>query len=213
MANRPVFAVRTRAPHVDIFMTDFTWNKGMAVSQKQKNITALHQAFNQRFPQKKVLEISSKSLQSLGVRLSAFNLPKYVPELDKSVPLECVFQGGKVFSGGGPYTDLYSGTARDAKGDPRLRSSGQLKSFFFDGAHFPLTPTTAFYNWLYIQSLKENPELARELLNYDAFTDIEFNPDRSQNCQAQAAALFVSLSRQGLLDRCDSFDTFVTLLK
>ena len=213
MATRPVFASAKKRPGADIYMTEFLWNKGLAVSQKQKNITALHAAYNQRFPDQRVLEISSKSLQPLGVKLSAFNLKKFVPELGTEVPVECVFQGGKVFAAGGPYTDLYTATSREANGDPRLKQSGILKGFCFDGKSFPLNPPTAFYNWLYISALREHPDLAAELLEYDAFTDIEFNPDRSRNCQAEAAAVFVSLNRQVLLESCDTFETFAALVK
>lgn len=213
MANRPVFVPFKKAPYVDVFMPEFDWNGGFALSQKRKNITALHEAFQTRFPDRKVLEISSKSMQELGVKLSAFHLMKHLPSLGRSIPLECVFQGGKVFSAGGPYTDLYEGTARDAKRDPRLKESGMLRHFYFEGQQFPLRPTTAFYDWLYINALLENPELARQMLEYDAFTDIEFNPGKSLNCQAQSAALFVSLSHQGLLDRCREFESFVQLLQ
>lgn len=213
MAQRPVYAPRKSAPFVNVYMPEFTWNSGFAVSQKQKNITALHESYNRRFPDQKVLEISSKSLQPLGVKLSAFNLKKFVPELGKSVSVECVFQGSKVFTCGGPYTDLYTATSREAKKDPRLKSSGVLRSFRFDGKEFSLTPMTAFYDWLYINALLENPELAAEVLTYDAFTDIEFNPDKSVNCQARAAALFVSLSRSGQADACRDFDSFLKLVK
>ena len=102
MAMRPVFAPGKRKNEADVFMTEFDWNSGLSASQKQKNIVALHEAYTRRFPERKVLEISSKSLQDLGVKLSAFNLKKYVPELGKSIPVECVFQGGKVFGAGGP---------------------------------------------------------------------------------------------------------------
>ena len=37
-------------------------------------------------------------------------------------------------------------------------------------------------------------------MEYDAFTDIAFNPQKSINCQAEAAAVYVSLKRQGLLE-------------
>ena len=43
--------------------------------------------------------------------------------------------------------------------------------------------------------------LSREILKYDAFTDIEFNPLKSVNCQAKACALYVSLYKRGLLDK------------
>lgn len=213
MAQRPVFTPRKRKPYVDVFNPEFVWNGGLSPTQKKKNIIALHQAFNARFPEKKVLEISSKSSEDPGIRLSAFHLEKYVPELGKSVPVECVFQGSKVFAAGGPYTDLYTATARKAKKDSRLSTSGMLKGFRFNGRAFPLNPTTAFYDWLYINALLENPELAEGLKAYDAFTDIEFNPNKSLNCQARAAALFVALRREGLLEQCQDFSTFQALLK
>ena len=56
-------------------------------------------------------------------------------------------------------------------------------------------------------------KLSKQIIEYDAFTDIEFNPTRSINCQAQAAAIFVSLYRKGLLQEAlldiDSFERIV----
>ena len=213
MAQRPVYVPGKNGCFATTFTPEFTWNGGFAVSQKQKNIDALHAAFNRRFPDKKVLEISSKSRQELGIKLSAFNLKKYIPSLKKSIPLECAFQGGKIFSDGGPYTDLYEATPRDAKRDPRLKSGGRLLSFYFEEKEMPLFPKTAFYDWLYINALMENPELAEQVLEYDAFTDIEFNPEKSINCQAKAAALFVAISDQGLLEQCKDFETFAKLVR
>jgi len=213
MAMRPVFVPGKRKNEADVYMTEFQWNSGLSVSQKRKNINALHEAHRRRFPESKVLEISSKSENPLGVALSAFNLKMAVPGLEQRVPLECVFQGGKVFSAGGPYTDLYNGTARDAKRDPRLRSSGMIKGFWFDGKSFPLVPRTAFYNWLYVNALMENPQLAGELIQYDGFTDIEFNPDKSMNCQAEAAALYVTLARKNLLEQCSAFEDFLEVIR
>ena len=77
----------------------------------------------------------------------------------------------------------------------------------------PLNPKTVFYNWLYINAVLENPLLAAELLKYNAFTDIEFNPKKSINCQAKAAALFVALSRQGKIEQCRGFDSFYQIMK
>jgi type I restriction enzyme M protein len=194
-------------------MTEFQWNSGLSAAQKKKNVAALHQAFVARFPEKKVLEISSKSSEDLGVKLSAFNLTKFVPSLGKAVPVECVYQGSKVFAVGGPYTDLYTATSRAAKGDDRLRQSGELRRFSFEGKEFPLKAGSAFYDWLYVNALMEHPELSEPLLGYDGFTDIEFNPNKGVACQANAAALYVSLHRQGLLEQCRDFDSFLALLK
>ncbi len=213
MAMRPVFAPSKRKNEADVYMTEFQWNSGLSVSQKRKNINALHEAFQRRFPGSKVLEISSKSENPLGVALSAFNLKKAVPGMEQPVPLECVFQGGKVFAAGGPYTVLYNAAARDAKRDSRLKASGMLKGFWFDGKMFPIVPRTAFYNWLYINALMETPQLTAELIQYDGFTDIEFNPDKSLNCQAEAAALYVTLARKNLLERCRSFEDYLEVIR
>lgn len=213
MAARPVFVPDPRKPFARTYMTEFQWNPGLSAAQKRRNIDALHEAHRRSFPAHRILEISSKSRDDLGIRLSAFHLKKFVPALGADLPLECVFQGGKVFSGGGPYTDLYTVSPRDAKRDPRLRSSGMLKEFRFDDRSFPIHPTTAFYDWLYIQALLENPELAEAVIQYDTFTDIEFNPGKSLNCQASAAALFVALHRQGSLEQCRDFDGFLAVLR
>lgn len=213
MAERPIFVPGKRRNEADVYMTEFVWNSGLSASQKRKNITALHEAHARRFPGRKLLEISSKSEAKLGIALSAFNLQKYVPSLGKSTSVECVFQGSKVFAAGGPYTDLYEASSRDAKRDHRLKSSGMLRKFCFEGKEFPLVPRTAFYNWIYINSLMENPDLADELVSYDGFTDIEFNPDKSLNCQAEAAALYVALARKGLLEQCRDFEAFLNIIR
>lgn len=163
----------------------------MAKSQKQKSIRALHEAAKQKLGVEKILEISSKSDSELGVALSAFNL-RIRTGLGK-VPVECVFQGSKVFERGGPYTDMYGRAPQEVKKDSRLRESGALWYFAWNGERWELEPKTAFYDWLYLMALRENPELAERLLEYEAFTDIEFNPEKSINCQAHAAALYRAL--------------------
>ena len=83
MANRSVFVAKESAPFYRTMTIDFDWNSGFAKVQKQKNITAMHNEFSRRKPDKKILEISSKSMQEYGNGLSAFFLQKYVPELEK----------------------------------------------------------------------------------------------------------------------------------
>jgi hypothetical protein len=46
------------------------------------------------------------------------------------------------------------------------------------------------------------------------FTDIEFNPEKSLNCQARSFATYVALDKRGLLSEAvQSFDTFKNLMK
>lgn len=213
MARRPVYRVSDSAPYFVCETVEFTYNGGFAVSQKQKNIVAIHQSFGRAHPEESVLEISTKSLQPLGVELSAFHLLKDVVSLGSKIPVENVFQGGKVFAEGGPFSDLYGMSPREAKRDPRLRESGRLTAFYFEGECYPTEPKTAFYDWIYANALLENAPLAEALTQYDAFSDVEFNPQKSINCQAKAAAIFVSLYRLGKLDVIRSFPTFAAIYK
>jgi len=115
--------------------------------------------------------------------------------------VECAYQGSKVFENGGPYHELYSVASLKAKTDERLHNSGNLVAFNFCGEDFPTEPKTAFYNWLYMTALfQKKRDFVKELEVFQGFSDIVFNPNRSINCQARAAALFVSLSKNGLID-------------
>lgn len=198
MANRPIFVpISDGNRFVREVTVEFEWNPGMAPSQKRRNIVAIHEAAA-KIGISPVLEISTKSMQRLGESLSAFNLPI---ELDDGtlIPLECAFQGGKIFSNGGPYTDIYSMTSREAKKDERLRSSGSIVGFKFEGFEFPIEPRTAFYDWLYLRALSTHKEHLDALGRFAAFSDVEFNPGKSINCQARSCALFVSMERKGIL--------------
>jgi hypothetical protein len=72
--------------------------------------------------------------------------------------------------------------------------------FRYGGRDWPLTPQTAFYDWLYLSALHENQSLSEQLLDYDGFFDIEFNPAKAINCQASSAALYKSLAERELID-------------
>ena len=100
---------------------------------------------------------------------------------------------------GGPYKDLLRATSREAKLDPRLKESGKLVKFQFFETDWALDPKTAFYDWLYINALHKAPDLADYVLQHRAFTDIAFNPEKSLNCQAYSAALYVALHERNLL--------------
>ena len=92
-------------------------------------------------------------------------------------------------------------TSREAKKDERLRlPSGRLTGFRFFGTDWGLEPQTALYDWLYINALKKRASVIEQLLSYSAFTDIEFNPEHSINCQAYSVALFISLHQRCLLE-------------
>jgi hypothetical protein len=200
MAERPIFVPAPDSPELvkEIFF-EIKWHSGFAPVQKEKNIQELHEAAARR-GFKHLLEISSKSKSERGQHLSAFYMKVKLSD-GNEIPLECAFQGSKVFERGGPYTDLYwVEEPRVAKRDARLRESGSLKAFKFERFTWPLEPKTAFYDWLYVTFLVRYRDWAPKLYSYGGFTDIEFNPQRSINCQARSCALFLSLMKLDLLD-------------
>ncbi len=164
---------------------------------------------------KNILEISSKSEIELGVKLSAFNLEFNSPIIaNKKTSVECIFQGSKVFQNGGPYTEIYSMSSLEAKKYIKLTTSGKLIYFKRKNEIWELEPKTLFYDWIYLNTLRSNKNLAKMILDYDAFSDIEFNPKKSINCQAASVALFVSLSRNNLIDDVlKNKDTFIKFMK
>jgi len=198
MARRPVFIPVNRHDHlVNEIEIEFSWSPGFAPVQKKKNITALHEAAEGKglYP---LLEVSTKSDELLGQRLSAFSL-KIETDVG-AISIESAFQGSKVFENGGPYTDLYMKDSRESKTDTRIRTSGKLVGFSFMGNEWPLIPKTAFYDWVYLKALEPHKEYLVKLFKYKGFTDIEFNPKKSINCQARTCALLVSLMKLNSLD-------------
>ena len=197
-------------------MVDFEWIKGMAKSQKQKCIKSLHSEFSRsrNFPYGKIIEISTKSENELGVALSAFNLKTKTLRASIEYSVESAYQSSKVFENGGPYTDILELSSYEAKKDPRIKEeiSGKIKYFTFFGNRFELETGTAFYDWLYINVLLKNHELCEQIMEYRAFTDIEFNSKKSFNTQAFSIALFVSLKLAGV-DMSDFKDPKVYLEK
>lgn len=199
MAERPIFTPDSGSSLVRTHHIEFQWFPGMAISQAQRSIASLHDAASRKLNVASVLEISTKSKQAAGVRASAFNLMIKTVKHEREFSVECAYQSSKVFERGGPFTDLLEKKSIDAKRDPRLNQSGRLTKYRFFGVDWKLEPRTAFYDWLYINALHKQEDLAAEVMQYRAFSDIAFNPERSINCQAYAAALYVSLCERGLL--------------
>ncbi len=181
MAKRPAWSIRNNRVICKEF--DFKWNSGFAITQKQKNIENLHNSIIKE-TNESVLEVSSKGLIPLGKNIGAFCL-KY-----NEIPLENVFQSSKKFEHGGPYNDLMLVTPKEAKKDERIRNSGKIVTFCLDGEEWPLEPKTLFYDYIYIKALVQNYGLDLDLSKYDWFTDIEFNPMKSINCQARSVTIY-----------------------
>lgn len=213
MANRPIF-LSTNNPKKLFEKKDieFTFFNGFSITQKAKSIESLHKNAKEQGVDN-ILEVSTKSSSKLGWSLSAFNLMVDF-DGDKQISLECAFQGSKVFEKNIQYMDIYQKTSIEAKKDPRLKNSGEIIGFEFEGNFWENEPKTAFYDWMYINALyKNHKDVVDELLNYSSFSDIEFNPKKSINCQARTCAVLVSLVSLNLIDEAlKSQEKFIELV-
>ncbi len=211
MATRPIFIPRSgHGPLIEELPIEISWNGGFSVSQKQKNISALH-AKAADLGVSPILEISTKSPLEVGRRLSAFNLKIDVDGAKKS--LESVYQSSKVFSGSGQHEFLMDIDPFKSKKEIRRLGRGAIIAFRFLGREFPTEPVNAFYDWLYIRAIAPHEVWIKRNLNFAAYSDIEFTPSRSVNCQGRAVAEFHALSMRGdAIDCARDFDKFRNLL-
>ncbi|MCK1968871.1 hypothetical protein MT962_002710 [Franconibacter sp. IITDAS19] len=223
MANRPVFVPRHDGETlVDIINIEFDWHPGLAVSQKQKSVASLHNHYREQTGACAILEVSSKSTEELGSQLSAFNMGLQ-SKRGHFFSVEALFQSSKVFEDNGkvngPFREIMYLSSAEAKRYDKLKSSGNIACFSYQpntarpAVIWQLEPKTAFYDWLYINALHISPWKER-VMEYEAFTDIEFNPKKSVNCQAYSVALYQALRVRGYLrGAVPAQDEFLTILK
>lgn len=203
MAERPVFTPLNKYPWYEITEISFHWAAGFALVQKQKNITALHEGWENLHPDQPVLEASSKAATELGKSMSPFYL-----ELD-GIPVENQVQAAKVFQNGGPYLQALDMPAIKAKTWGKLKESGALLYYRWQDTDYPVWPRGWFATWMYLQALRQHPAAAEAVKDYAAFTDIAFNPKTGHACQARSLAIYCGLEKKGKLQEAmESWESF-----
>lgn len=219
MAIRSVFVSKTTYPFFEEILITFHHFPGFALSQKRKCQIGLHQNFLAKYPEQKVLEISSASLMSLGSKLSAMNLKKRTKQGITSV--ESAFQSSRIYSNGtvsvGPFPEYLFLPGKECKKLVKQASKDMHSyQYEFDGMVFyaPDYHISLFYDYLYLNALMEpeNEEISTQLLEegYLAFSDLA---TKSLNCQSRSAAIYVGLVKAGLIDRVQDYGTYLELFR
>ena len=207
MAEKMIFIVGEEEAFIEKII-NYKFVPGFAPVQRKKNVINLFDSLKVEFPNKKVLEVSTKSNEEIGKLLSAFSL-----KLD-GFYLESVFQSSKVFEGNVQYSELLSKKPSEAKKFIYNLANKKLVCFRYNNQEYPLVPESLFYDYIYIKALYQNQEIATQILKYDIFTDIEFNYKKSINCQARSCAIYVYLYKRGLLDKyIDDLSLFKSLYR
>jgi hypothetical protein len=214
MATRPVFVpeIDPNNPQlVHVHEVDFQWLPGRDPQQIKANIAKLHGAAGHR-KLEPLLHVSPDSDDPLGIRISATNL---VVEGPKSylIPLIAAFQGSKVFTGGGPFTDLYRKREAEIVADPRLVESGNHLGFRFRDLEWGKKAETMFYDWLVLHAIHRHQKLASGIRRFKGFTDVECLTGGQVACHARSCALYAALAEKKLLDKMfEDQDLFITTL-
>ena len=199
MAKKKYFKIDLINNKVEEKEIEYIFSPGFAKIQKEKNIKSIKENIEKKEGvENKILEVSTKSDIDLGIKLSAFNL-SIKTKKDRTISVEMLFQSSKKFEKGGPFLDILNKDSKSAKKDKRLRESGELVSFIYKGEKWELEPKTLFYDWLYINVLNINIEEKKinlkEIKKFQIFTDVEFNHEKSINCQARSLALYIILHK------------------
>ena len=118
-----------------------------------------------------------------------------------SAAFDVVYQASRVCERGGPFPELLRKRPYEARKSSNRLESGRCIGYRWDKKNIPANPEILFYTWLFLWTLKKQPELGDRLMEYDIFTDIRFFPLKATSCLARASAIYVSLRRRGELEK------------
>lgn len=168
MAIRPIF-ISTSDIENPFIKEDinFKWISGMSYIQKCKRRDSLKEEIEKIYDINKWLEVSTKSDKDIGIKLSALNLELITSS--KKISVENVYQNSKVFE------------------------NGKITGFKYGSTYFENNPYGMYYDYIYMLALYQHLDLIEQMKDYNIFTDIEFNPQKSLNTQGRAVAIFKTL--------------------
>lgn len=198
----------------------FTFYAGFAPSQKIKNRISMHEAILKQEPKAKILEVSTKSDIELGKTLSAFNLKlnnrpfECVFQEAKRFKInsvktqfftdkkECLDISDRLIEENGVYyIEPQSDNPRELKSIlkdfMKANKDAKISHFYYKDEIFEVdggvkNSSSFFYDFLYFSALRDNfsQNELEQILEFNIFTDIEFNHKKSINCQARTCALY-----------------------
>jgi len=170
------------------------WMSGFSLSQKRKNIENLHSIIQEKYNTSldSILEVSTKSTVEVGRLLSSMNLKVKIK--DTYYCFESVYQSSKVYQASLLDDEYQMLEWLSLTGFEVKKLSKEIKhnliKFKCEGIEYPLNPPTLFYDYLYIRSVVNIPDLYEKISRYTFFTDIEFNPNNMISTQAKSICLY-----------------------
>lgn len=194
-------------------LVEFPWYSGFTLPQKRRGVTSLHDKARDTLGLDKILEVSTRSFDAVGRKLSPFYQRRKVPGYGgpRGVALESLFAGVKVFARGGPYTELLDLPPTKALLNRKntQKAQGKLRYLQLGEERFG---RISGYDYLYISTAAPtlSEEEWAELATFQGFSEITLPFANSWTCQAGSAALMAELKHRDLLDEAlQSYEAFV----
>lgn len=214
-------------------LVEFEWFSGMSWQQHQKSSLSMLTVLEEQGYTP--AEISRRSIdKDFGVQLSAFNLKlngvnvenifqayktfndggPYLDLLNvdpKSAKNDCRIQSYEskkpCFTHKIDFKNKDFYESEEICRHCRNRLNRKLIGFSSKNTDWGLEPKSMFYDAIYISALLQNGHLTSQLIQYNAFTDVEFNQKIIYsnekgpfNCQARSCAIYVTLKKSGYTD-------------
>ena len=196
MARRMVFFVKDGK--VERKKIKFKGIPGKSEDVLNNNVKRLHSKLTQR-----ALEVSRYSQDPLGIKMDRRAL--YIqPNYAGGIYLESFYQGSKIFENGGPHRHWVFLSPIDVLDDKRLENSGQIVRYWSLFEHEYWYESEHYFDYHYIKACVRSLSKydLEELLKYEVFTDIEYNPNKEDITPAIAAALlkllYIKIGYDGL---------------
>ncbi len=223
MAQKSVYITKEKYPYFEEIGVNCTWFGGFSQAQKLRCIISVHENFKAAYPEYRICKISGASPIQTGRELSAMSLKKYVPSKNNYYCLESVFQTSRIYTNpqtgetAGPFREFLSLDGKTCKKKVKELSNGWHScKYDFEGIICPIPNfhISLFYDWIYMNALLEdaNKSVREKLLEsgYNAFTDLATS---SLNSQARSCAIFISIAKQGFLERIKDFENYCELFR
>lgn len=178
---------------------DFQWIPGRTTTQQKANVAKLHRAAAHR-NLAPLLEVSAVTEDAFGIQIGPSNLTVQ-DERSYLVPVVAAFHGSKVFTGGGPFNDLFRQSEAEILADRRLTQSGPLAGYRFLDLEWGLKSGTMFYDWLSVHAIHRQPKLGSGIDRYLGFTDVGCRSGKKSACHARSCALYVALAAKQIIHK------------
>lgn len=183
---------------------NFEWFMGCSIAQLRRSIRSLHSEIR-KSGYDKVIEVSTKSEDEIGRKLSPFNL--MVSINGERLPVESYYHGSKVFDDSGVNVRLTECEhMKPCKTKQFVRETVKernlkLVGFETNDKKFELSSKGMCFDYLYILGLTQNEDLADYIMKKDVFTDLMFKREKGIGCQARSCALYKYLRTNGLVEQ------------